>query len=146
MRGIYFVLVHTGEIKIGFATDVPKRIIGLRSSMPHEPKVLAIIPDGTRDDEARLHLEFAEYRLHGEWYKNAPAILNYAALLPRVEAVRLKRRTLSRRPISEPPPRGHCRQCGKELPPREPGTKGRDKQVCDGACRTAYYRRPKAQG
>lgn len=67
---IYFVQIQPGrQIKIGWTTDLEKRIAQIKNSLP-EKKTLNILGtmEGTRRDEGRLHKRFAELKTRGEWY------------------------------------------------------------------------------
>jgi len=67
---IYFVQsIDGGPVKIGYTTQLPKRLADLRSMNPRFLVLLASMP-GTEDDERRLHERFSTTRLHGEWFKS----------------------------------------------------------------------------
>lgn len=66
---IYFVQsTASGLIKIGYARHVGVRLSNLQTGSPDPLKLLAAV-DGGPEDEARLHGEFAAYRLRGEWFR-----------------------------------------------------------------------------
>jgi hypothetical protein len=66
---IYFIQdTATQSIKIGLSKKPKKRLGMLQTANPHKLLLLGTIP-GTAVDEALLHSKFAEYRLHGEWFK-----------------------------------------------------------------------------
>ena len=69
---VYFIRFDT-RIKIGFTTNLQKRMTDL-----HPDEILATAP-GSLAVEKRLHGMFGEYRLVGEWFKPAPALLAYIA-------------------------------------------------------------------
>jgi hypothetical protein len=71
---IYFIGGRTGPIKIGFTTQVQKRLQRLSSNSPIALRVLASRP-GSKADEGRLHVRFQGSRLHGEWFNRTPEIL-----------------------------------------------------------------------
>jgi hypothetical protein len=65
---IYFVQSeHGGEIKIGRADDVAKRLVGLGTGRPDKLVLLAAAP-GTLAQERQLHELFAAARVKGEWF------------------------------------------------------------------------------
>lgn len=65
---IYFVQSeHGGEIKIGRADDVAKRLVGLQTSRP-DKLVLLAAATGTVQQERALHERFAAQRAKGEWF------------------------------------------------------------------------------
>ena len=69
MSNLYIIkAVGTGLVKIGFSTNVPKRLKSLQTASPYRLEVLATWA-GTDADEKALHLKFAEYRKTGEWFK-----------------------------------------------------------------------------
>ncbi|NIA72299.1 hypothetical protein HBA54_27285 [Pelagibius litoralis] len=77
---VYFAQAgDAGPIKIGFASDVEKRLAGLQTGNPEPIRLLNIVPDGTRSLEARIHAKFGEHRLRGEWFRPAPEVLEFVA-------------------------------------------------------------------
>jgi hypothetical protein len=69
---VYFLQIG-GHIKIGWASDLSKRM----RQYPPNALLLAAHP-GTRKDELRLHKMFAVHRSHGrEWYPLVPVILDH---------------------------------------------------------------------
>lgn len=79
---VYFIQSGAGEIKIGKAIDVRKRLSGLQTSHPHPLTVLAVTTGG-KPVELGYHARFAQHRLHGEWF--AP----HADILAEVDRLRL---------------------------------------------------------
>jgi hypothetical protein len=71
---VYFVQAETGQIKIGLARDVEKRVAQLRTGSPVQITLLAVT-DGGQPREFTYHQRFAEHRLHGEWFRPNPDIL-----------------------------------------------------------------------
>lgn len=71
---VYFIGCEKHGIKIGVATNVEKRLATLRSCCPISLKVMATRPGGI-DRERAYHKQFAEHRLHGEWFDPHPDIL-----------------------------------------------------------------------
>lgn len=66
---IYFVRAgQTNTVKIGYATDVEKRLSNLQCASHHELRLIGHLP-GSRDDEAGWHQRFAKERIRGEWFK-----------------------------------------------------------------------------
>ena len=68
---IYYIAATEGEVprvKIGFTSGSPyARLRTLQTGSPC-PLVLVAVHDGTLEDEKRLHAEFSESRVHGEWF------------------------------------------------------------------------------
>lgn len=79
---IYFIQSELGgPIKIGRATDLAKRLVGLATGRPDTLTVLASF-SGTVADERTLHSRLAPYRAKGEWFQDCPevlAVVSYAA-------------------------------------------------------------------
>lgn len=72
---IYFVQSeHGGEIKIGRADDVAKRLVGLQTSRPDKLVLLASVK-GSIQQERELHERFARHRVKGEWFSPVPELL-----------------------------------------------------------------------
>lgn len=66
-RGVYFIACGN-RVKIGWSGGVNARLRALRTTMPERLHLLHVVP-GTRADELRFHQEFAEQRMHGEWFR-----------------------------------------------------------------------------
>lgn len=71
---VYLIGSSSGPVKIGFTTDLDRRLERLQMNSPRKLRVLAA-RDGTRGDELRLHREHRDARLHGEWFKRSEAVL-----------------------------------------------------------------------
>jgi hypothetical protein len=71
---VYFIGTPEGPVKIGFTTNVNKRLPTIQVSSPVRLKVLAILP-GSRVNEGGLHVRFARQRLHGEWFSMTDEML-----------------------------------------------------------------------
>lgn len=85
---VYFVLDEAhAAVKIGFATDVRRRLAGIATSNPWI-KLLAT-RQGSRATEDELHKQFASLRLepqwsgakHRDWFRARPELLKYIAEL-----------------------------------------------------------------
>lgn len=79
-RPVYFVVAETGQIKIGIARDVEQRLANLQAASPVKLEIAAITDGGLRQ-EKKYHRQFAEHRLHGEWFSPHPDILAEIARL-----------------------------------------------------------------
>lgn len=76
---VYFIATRPPrgkKIKIGFATNVHKRLKALQTSSPVKLQLVLSFP-GTRQDEQALHKRFAEHRMEGEWFRWCKAIADY---------------------------------------------------------------------
>lgn len=63
-------LIRAGEhgpVKIGYAEDVSNRIVKMQSDNHERLTVLRIFV-GSETEERRLHTQFADLHLHGEWF------------------------------------------------------------------------------
>lgn len=96
---IYFIQGESGgSVKIGYATDIEKRIKTLQTGFPETLVILKTYP-GDTSDEAGIHEEFKEFRLRGEWFK--PDVLELADTT--VEKVQKKDKPKN------------CKRCGGSL-------------------------------
>lgn len=69
---IYFIRTRKA-IKIGYATDLKKRLTQLQVGNSNPLKVMLTVP-GTKEDEALLHHLLREHRIRGEWFKPSPFV------------------------------------------------------------------------
>lgn len=88
-RYVYFVrqacvCYPEGPIKIGSADNVAQRLGGLQTSSPYEVVLLHSLLGGY-ELERRLHEEFAEERLFGEWFEPSKRLTEFIEKL-RTEA------------------------------------------------------------
>ncbi len=65
-----------GWIKIGWSTDVKKRLATLQTAH-HERLIVLTTFKGTRADERELHAEFLMYKERGEWFEPGSELLEY---------------------------------------------------------------------
>ena len=73
--GVYFV--KAGRfVKIGFSTNVAKRLAALQTSQPHKLRLLAVV-EGDLSTESALHARFAELRHQGEWFRWKDPLKNF---------------------------------------------------------------------
>jgi hypothetical protein len=74
---VYFIGQEDGEfcrIKIGVAKDIAKRRRNLQTGNPSAIRLLGWInTDATFELESRLHQQFSETRVRGEWFAIEPA-------------------------------------------------------------------------
>lgn len=65
---IYFVeFHHGGPVKIGYASNMDKRLAGLQVSCPYELNVLHAAPGG-HECERAIHLYLEKFSVRGEWF------------------------------------------------------------------------------
>lgn len=75
MSVVYFIQTGAdGPIKIGFTTDLARRVKHLQAGCPDLLAVLATIK-AEREYETRLHWALAPYRHRGEWFSPTGAVL-----------------------------------------------------------------------
>ena len=78
---IYFMGALGGNhIKIGYTDQIDDRVQQLQSGNGYELIVLHTMP-GTVDDEWRLHKQFKDYKIRGEWFEFRP-VYEYIQELP----------------------------------------------------------------
>jgi hypothetical protein len=103
MKSLYFIQcvdpsawTQRGPIKIGFATDVLDRLQTLRVGCPY-PLVLAPSPMHEPEfAEAELHVQFARYRMQGEWFAWTDELAATIARLIPTQQERKQKRSPSR--------------------------------------------------
>lgn len=83
---VYFIQQDiTNCIKIGKARNIQKRFRALVVGSPYKLRILGLIDPGLACGEKLekyLHKLFEEFRLEGEWFKEAPALLEFASRYP----------------------------------------------------------------
>jgi hypothetical protein len=76
---VYFIQAgEDGPIKIGWSSDVEKRIAQLQTANAHKLILLGTIP-GSLQDESAIHAMFDHLRLEAEWFRDSPEIRLYVA-------------------------------------------------------------------
>lgn len=70
---IYFIECD-GYVKIGYTTQLNRRVKSFATSNPHPVKLLASAP-GNVEDEQELHKRFRELHHRGEWFRKTPELL-----------------------------------------------------------------------
>lgn len=74
---VYFVRAGTlGPIKIGFASDVRKRLRALQTASAQQLRIIGTI-DGQLRDEAAMHKQWAHLRMGGEWFRAEDELLDF---------------------------------------------------------------------
>lgn len=64
---VYFIM-GAGMTKIGVSTNVEQRFVAISAMSPVPLELVGYFP-GTWRDENALHLQYAEFRSHGEWFR-----------------------------------------------------------------------------
>lgn len=71
----YFIRAgDNGPVKIGISADPEKRLRGLQTAQPDKLKLLGVL---SGDHESKLHRQFNDLRLHGEWFRPAATLLEF---------------------------------------------------------------------
>ena len=67
---LYILSQIENAVKIGYSMhfEARARIAQLQTANPRTLVVIGVIPNGTREDEKRLHHELRRYRVRGEWF------------------------------------------------------------------------------
>ena len=60
--------VGTDRYKIGYSSDVDKRINSLKTGCPYPISVITVFEGGTPEDERAIHGVYRDRRVHGEWF------------------------------------------------------------------------------
>lgn len=79
---VYFIQAPSG-IKIGYSRSVERRLAQLQTAHGSKLKLMAVVPDGTRQLESDLHRVCAKWRMAGEWFRPVPKLLNLIASIRR---------------------------------------------------------------
>lgn len=56
------------KVKIGYSSNVSKRLKTFQTASPHQIELLWLSPDGTIQEEKALHNYLKKWRLQGEWF------------------------------------------------------------------------------
>ena len=74
---VYFVQAKKmGLIKIGYSTNVQKRLGALSTGCPDALELLCVVK-GDQKLESKVHQKFAEDRVKGEWFNPSPGLLAF---------------------------------------------------------------------
>jgi hypothetical protein len=76
---IYLIEAENGLVKIGRAQKVSDRVRAVRVHSPVLARLIAQWPGGADEEEA-LHVEFAAFRRHGEWFLMKGAFLSFVEI------------------------------------------------------------------
>lgn len=78
--GYVYAITDGDAIKIGWTRRPPAgpggRLVQLQTAHPRKLRLLGVVA-GALAAEANLHRRFAAYRLHGEWFRYVPDIVEY---------------------------------------------------------------------
>lgn len=89
---VYFVQAEDGGlIKIGTAISPLHRLKTMQTGCPLKLSLIGLA-DGNRLLERRLHKQFVDTRVHGEWFEPSLELLDVVAKspVPKVISIRLK--------------------------------------------------------
>jgi hypothetical protein len=93
MTGHVYFAKAGDRIKIGFSTNVERRLRALGTGSPQVIQLLGVMP-GSKRLERTIHDDLKAHRQHREWFTDCPAV----------------RETLSRLPLEMPVPQAKMRQ------------------------------------
>jgi len=79
-----------GPVKVGFTTNVHRRLHALQNAVPQELILRALLPDDHRMLERGLHEDMAEFRLRGEWFVPVDALWFALRCTPQVDLSKLR--------------------------------------------------------
>ncbi len=86
---IYFIRAKTrGPIKIGISVFPEKRLGQIQVFCPYPLKIIATIPNSSRETEREIHRRFLSSSLSGEWFSPSPELLDFI----KMEAIAWKRK------------------------------------------------------
>lgn len=72
---VYFVVAgDAGPIKIGFASNLRRRLHGLQTSHHEILKVLGWIEPGSRETERTLHIDLWKHHIRGDWFRSCEEV------------------------------------------------------------------------
>ena len=67
--GVYVLeAVGTDRFKIGWSTDIEKRINSIKTGCPYPTKLVCVIVSEDCKIERQIHELFSDCRVHGEWF------------------------------------------------------------------------------
>ena len=69
-QDVYFISDESGNIKIGIAENIKKRLDLLQTGNSQKLKLVKHIKGGGKETEKRLHNKYKKYHIRGEWYTN----------------------------------------------------------------------------
>lgn len=76
MAYVYFIQSgESGPVKIGIADNPYKRLVELQVGSPERLTIRAMFMTETATDERRLHEEFEEEHISGEWFRSSPRLM-----------------------------------------------------------------------
>ncbi len=82
--GVVYFAGCKDMVKIGYTTDIKKRLSSLQTGAPFAITLLATVPAASPQDEKELHRKFKKYRIAGggaEWFRLTQEIADYIAAI-----------------------------------------------------------------
>lgn len=75
---VYFIRSCSPDaIKIGYSDNVFRRLRQIHGACPSPVSLVAGIPGADTGTEAELHRRFRALRIHGEWFRSEPELLEF---------------------------------------------------------------------
>jgi hypothetical protein len=85
-RGFIYAVENGDAVKIGYAVDPVRRLSELNVGSPGRHRLVGFAP-GAREHESELHSLLDRWRVRGEWFEKAGAVLHFLDLLPKANKV-----------------------------------------------------------
>lgn len=76
---IYIIGHETGPVKIGYTTNIEKRLQAIQTGYPYKLEIIASFRGGLRE-ESIIHRRYSRSRLHGEWFERTQDIKEFIDL------------------------------------------------------------------
>jgi hypothetical protein len=78
--GFVYFIVSGERVKIGYSVNPKMRLKRLKTGAPQPLEIVATVP-AYPHNERRLHKQFSDYRLHGEWFRHEGELRAFIARL-----------------------------------------------------------------
>lgn len=91
MSGFVYAIESGDVVKIGWSGNPERRFIKIAADCSRPCRLLGYI-EGSRDDEAGIHVKFSNLRQHGEWFSASNELLQFVAHWPLPLRERKRRR------------------------------------------------------
>lgn len=139
-RRVIYVLKAEGldRYKIGYSSDVERRLIGMQSLSPVDLECLGVLEGGV-PDERILHDQFDAFRVKGEWFRGSPEMdALVATLSPMPRRTRHPTWPATRGSVDPIQVDHICKRCGEGFNRRK--TPSRPAIFCGRACSESRFR------
>lgn len=79
---VYAIAAGNDRVKIGWSSDLMKRLTKLQTDCPDEVRLLGVVPATVRQEQ-ELHRLLAAYCISREWFRLEGAVSAFVSMLPR---------------------------------------------------------------